>query len=422
MFSGTGNRLGQEDGGIKYYWRLIVLVEILILLIALLCLMHTPQTASFSHSRLHASLQIHAQTYGGDPTIRHPDPKIEQLLKALNFSIDPRLESTARAVVTHIPNADAMLSLESLNYYLNASGAVYWDTEQIFLETEETDDLKVYEKLLTTQGRTVSDFGARIGFAEQWSVFPTLKRKIIALVAHPRFILSPLARHVTPGVAFELTGRIASRIRDVSVMTLNEHGHQRTIPGKIINGQLSAPLSLTPGRWTIEVVGDTPLGPLPLAQLKLCAGCLSSSVFRESNPPKDKINQSPVTQLLSLINESRTESGLTAMVHNPALAAVASAHSNDMVIHKFVGHRSPTTGDVEQRLKRANLSPIIFGENIAKNTSIADVHRSLMHSISHRLNILEPAFTDIGLGIERVDGHWIVTEVFARLDQQFTQL
>ena len=383
----------------------------------------TPTTSNTKrHSRLHATSIIQANTYGGDPTIRHEDERLQAHLDELNISVDPRLQAAAQAILKHVPNADSMLSLESLNYYLNASGAVYWDTEQIFLDTEETDDLKAYGKLLTTQSRNSNVFGTRIGFAEQWSLFPKLKRKIIALVAHPRFILSPLTRHVTPGSSFQIAGQVEPNIRNISIMTLNEQGHQHTTSARLEDGQISATLQLRPGRWTVEVVGDTPLGPLPLAQLKLCAGCLSNRVFRETSHEKDGMNTTPILQLLALINESRNRFGLSPMVHNPGLAAVALAHSNDMLTHQFVGHRSPTTGDVEQRLKHANLSPTLFGENISRNTSIADVHSSLMHSVSHRLNILEPGFTDIGLGIKRTGGHWIVTEVFARLDERLSQL
>jgi hypothetical protein len=414
--------MGSHEGAVKYYWRLLVLAEALILLVVIHGLMAPDNPTLRGHSRLHASKAVQAETYGGDPTRLHANPKIQAHLKTLNIAIDPRLQAAAQSILRHVPNADAMLPLESLNYYLNASGAVYWDTEQVFLETEETDDLAVYKRLLSTQISSTSTFGTRIGFAQQWSLFPKLKRKIIALVAHPKFILDPLARHVSPGTDFKIAGRVAPNIGDVSVMTLDENGHQMTVPAHIENGQLSAPLKLSPGQWTIEVVGDTHLGPLPLAQLKLCAGCLSDRVFRERNPQPDLTDKSPARQLISLINESRTRFGLAPMAHHPVLRSVARAHSQDMLTHDFVGHRSATTGEIEQRLKNVNLTPSMFGENIARNTSIEDVHRSLMHSVSHRLNILEPSFTDVGLGIEYANGHWIVTEVFARLEQRVSQL
>ena len=414
--------MGLHDGAVKYYWRLLVLIESLILFSIMHGLMETENPTFRGHSRLHSSETVQVETYGGDPIQIHANPKIQAHLKTLNISIDPRLQIAARSILPHVPNADAMLPLESLNYYLNASGAVYWDTEQVFLETEDTDDLAVYKKLLSSQKRHVSGFGTRIGFAQQWSLFPRLKRKIIALVAHPKFILDPLARHVSPRTDFKVAGRVSPGISDVSVMTLDENGHQLTVPAHIENDQLSAPLNLSPGQWTIEVVGDTKFGPLPLGQFKLCAGCLSDRVFRAPNPQPDLTDTPPERQLMSLINESRRRFGLAPIAHHPILGSVARAHTKDMLNHDFIGHRSVTTGEIEERLKRVNLTPSMFGENIAKNTSIEDVHRSLMHSVSHRLNILEPSFTNVGLGIEYADGHWTVTEVFARLDQRVSQL
>ena len=61
-------------------------------------------------------------------------------------------------------------------------------------------------------------------------------------------------------------------------------------------------------------------------------------------------------------------------------------------------------------LSRLDIHPSTYGENIARNTSILDAHRSLMHSVSHRLNILDPDFTDLGIGIRKRDGQWFVTE------------
>ena len=87
-----------------------------------------------------------------------------------------------------------------------------------------------------------------------------------------------------------------------------------------------------------------------------------------------------------------------AAKRDKALAAVALAHSEDMVAHGFVGHVSPTTGTAEDRVRRAHLRYPLFGENIARGVSPEGAHKGLMDSPGHRANMLNPQYTHVGIG------------------------
>ena len=126
--------------------------------------------------------------------------------------------------------------------------------------------------------------------------------------------------------------------------------------------------------------------------------------------------------MLTLINRSRLEKGLNPIEMSPALTRVATAHAEDMLANHFVGHRSPTSGEIEDRLKNADIHPQLFAENIGRSDSIGEVHHNLMHSISHRMNVLEPTFTHVGLGIKKSRGNWIITQVFAKFQHRVSQL
>ena len=59
--------------------------------------------------------------------------------------------------------------------------------------------------------------------------------------------------------------------------------------------------------------------------------------------------------MLALLNEVRRAARLAPLAADPELQAVASAHTEDMIAARFFGHVSPTTGMVDDRLKRAGV-------------------------------------------------------------------
>jgi hypothetical protein len=88
-----------------------------------------------------------------------------------------------------------------------------------------------------------------------------------------------------------------------------------------------------------------------------------------------------------------------------------------MAAARFFGHVSPTTGRVEDRLGRAGISVTKFGENVSRGDSADAAHAALMGSPSHRANMLDPAFTHVGIGVVLHPGAGpalLATMVFAR--------
>ncbi len=67
--------------------------------------------------------------------------------------------------------------------------------------------------------------------------------------------------------------------------------------------------------------------------------------------------------------------------------------------HNFFAHTSPSSGDLSTRLAQQNYRVRSSTENIARNTSVTDAQRGLMQSLGHRINILDPAITHVGLGV-----------------------
>ena len=117
--------------------------------------------------------------------------------------------------------------------------------------------------------------------------------------------------------------------------------------------------------------------------------------------------------LLSLVNAERVSVGLAPLAWSDGLAKVAAGHAEELYTSGYVGHRSPTTGTVADRVRAAGIPYVVVAENLALASSARSVHAGLLDSPSHRANILAPDVDRIG--IAALDGPvgLMVVEVFA---------
>lgn len=119
-------------------------------------------------------------------------------------------------------------------------------------------------------------------------------------------------------------------------------------------------------------------------------------------------------EAFDLINKERESHQKPPYEYDEGLAAVARAHSADMLENQFLDHESPRTGRVGRRIAAAKIRVMACGENIAMSRSLEDAHANLMKSPGHRLNILRDIFTHCGVGIVRAsNGLCYITQVFA---------
>jgi len=141
---------------------------------------------------------------------------------------------------------------------------------------------------------------------------------------------------------------------------------------------------------------------------------LSAATFAPASFAADLRGSSLETQMLDLVNADRASHGAPPLRWDPALAAVARAHSADMVRSGFFSHTSPSTGDPEQRLARGGVAWRAYAENISYNSSVAASEQSLMHSPAHRTNLLNPSYDTIGIGIVSNGRQIYVTQNFIK--------
>ena len=111
--------------------------------------------------------------------------------------------------------------------------------------------------------------------------------------------------------------------------------------------------------------------------------------------------------VLALVNEARADAGCGALTADPALAAVARAHSADMRDRDYFSHTSPEGLSPFDRAEQAGVDDS-RAENIAFGQSdAAAVMEAWLESPGHRENILDCDLTRLGVGVaEGPGGPW----------------
>ena len=121
-----------------------------------------------------------------------------------------------------------------------------------------------------------------------------------------------------------------------------------------------------------------------------------------------------VQRLLQLTNEARKRLGRQGLPEDARMSQVAREHLVEMLSLGFVGHRSPTSGTIADRLDRKGIWFRTTTENLGHAASIEELHDQLMASAGHRRSILDPTWTRIGLAVTRNWGEVWGVQVFYR--------
>ncbi|WP_176585497.1 CAP domain-containing protein [Priestia megaterium] len=109
-------------------------------------------------------------------------------------------------------------------------------------------------------------------------------------------------------------------------------------------------------------------------------------------------------KVVDLVNQEREKQGLKPLTLNKKLSDVARTKSKDMMDKGYFDHNSPTYGSPFDMMKQFGIEYTTAGENIAKGQqSPEDVMNAWMNSDGHRKNILNPDFTEIGVGYVKGD-------------------
>lgn len=119
-------------------------------------------------------------------------------------------------------------------------------------------------------------------------------------------------------------------------------------------------------------------------------------------------SSSYVSQVVALVNEARTQNGLSALQLDSRVSAAALTRAGE--IKTSFAHTRPDGRSCFTALAEAGVSYRGAGENIAYGQATPQaVMSAWMNSASHRANILNNKYTTIGVGYTVINGvpYWV---------------
>jgi len=349
---------------------------------------------------------------------------LQEVLRAAGITarLDPCLCRTAQAWARILPSEQApdypMASLEFLLHHsgcpdATASATVLFTTEDG--TGEATARLK--QLLAGSELRHTTD----LGIARVAASTPPYRWRWGLLFVRRRFSLHPFPTRLDPGERAPLQMTLDPRLARPRIILLHPDGRtvERDAPrsGGLVACTVEA--GRTSGRLWVEIVADGDHGPEIVALFPVAIGQAPPTRWtgKPVNPETAISGPADAEKLLSrLVDEDRSAHGLPPIVRDPALDAVARAHSLDMASSRYLGHRSPSAGGLAERLAAVKYRFVWAGENVARAGSIREAEEALMRSPGHRANILSPRAERLGVGVASGpgDNRWFVTQIFAR--------
>ncbi len=109
------------------------------------------------------------------------------------------------------------------------------------------------------------------------------------------------------------------------------------------------------------------------------------------------------TQVIEQTNQERRRLGLPALTYNAELNAAALKKGQDMFSQQYWAHTSPVGKEPWAFMKEAGYEYQAAGENLARDFSVtSDMVQAWMDSPTHRANVVNPKYTEIGVAV--IDG------------------
>lgn len=159
------------------------------------------------------------------------------------------------------------------------------------------------------------------------------------------------------------------------------------------------------GDWYIVQVEGDYVGAVNKKYVKAIYANYSNSNNSSNNNSSSNSNSTTTAmttdekEVFDLINNQRTQNGLSALKLDTETLRVARIKAQDMVDNNYFSHNSPRYGSPFQMLNSFKISYKTAGENIAGNSSNSSAVTAWMNSSGHRANILNNSFNYTGIGV-----------------------
>jgi len=179
-------------------------------------------------------------------------------------------------------------------------------------------------------------------------------------------------------------------------------------------------------RFAPRSFAQTALGALSALAIAAGAFMAQQPAVVRADASQSLIAPVPMTEssfeqnILDLVNQDRTANGLGAVSFDTSLLATARERASDQIPQPTLNHYDPS-GQLAfvKLLSRDGVGYRLAGENLARLGGLDDstalsAEDALMHSPTHRANILEPSFNRIAVGATMdSQGRVIFAQIFS---------
>ena len=153
----------------------------------------------------------------------------------------------------------------------------------------------------------------------------------------------------------------------------------------------------------IAALASLALAQRPTGESTARAG---AETCKNAGTPVHRLSRGVVRDaVLCLVNEERRRHARQPIARSKALQRVAQQHTEKMVATDCLSHQCPGEGSLGSRIRRsgypAGAEDWEFAQNTGCGVSAEAMVKNWMASRYHRINILDPAFEDLGVGYSR---------------------
>jgi uncharacterized protein YkwD len=162
----------------------------------------------------------------------------------------------------------------------------------------------------------------------------------------------------------------------------------------------------------VQLVARGPAGPRPVAERELAAppGAAAAPAVREAvgGAAQRTAAARPANEtreLATRVLRLRASRGRTGLRPNRLLDEAAARHAQDVCAQGRVAHEVEAGVGPDARLAQTGLDARLLGEAIARADSSDSALAALENSPSHLFTLLDPRFTDFGIGVAQDSAH-----------------
>ncbi|HEY8375050.1 MAG TPA: CAP domain-containing protein [Nannocystis sp.] len=227
--------------------------------------------------------------------------------------------------------------------------------------------------------------------------------RLVVAMSERGAAIEPMAKSLPAGGRAEIRGRLLGGRKNPVFEVFDPQGKIAHLSVKANRNEFVGSFQCGPARgaYQVEVLAEGTYGPEVVANFPLYCGEKPPGALRVEIERIDaSVDADAIARAnFAALNDTRARQGLPLLQWDNQAAAIARGHSEDMAKSGFVGHHSPTTGDVDARFRRAGLKSAVIRENVARGYGPWAIHQGLMQSPGHRVNILATDVTHVGIGV-----------------------